>query len=289
MQPPRPGTLGGWTPDLDAPRVDPIRSVPQAPADTSSSAAVADPTPIPAPTALVSTISEPDREPRTRPAPAHETGLAAALQARLPGSIRDGRLDHSRPGVIALLVVALLAAALAGTILLRARPQPQPLAPPTVESPPLDEQAGAARQPPSQLVVDVAGKVTRPGLVALPSGARVADALQAAGGADRTADTSALNLARKLVDGEQLLVGIDPPPGAAPQSPPGTPGAGPLDLNAATVEQLDALPGVGPVLAQRIIDWRTEHGGFAAVDQLREVTGIGEARFADLQNVVAVP
>lgn len=138
------------------------------------------------------------------------------------------------------------------------------------------------------MVVAVAGLVVRPGLVRLPAGSRVADALAAVGGPAPGASTELLNLARKLVDGEQVLVGVDPPPGA-PAGPSTTAASGgPVDLNAASVSDLDALPGIGPVLAQRIVDWRTENDRFDSVEQLREVTGIGEAKFADLRSKVTV-
>ena len=106
------------------------------------------------------------------------------------------------------------------------------------------------------------------------------------------ADLGALNLARKLVDGEQVLVGVPQPVEAV--APPAPGGGGPsvdglpVDLNAATAAQLDTLPGIGPVLAQKIVDWRTEHGRFGSVDQLREVTGIGESKYAELQGRVRV-
>ncbi|GHD30552.1 hypothetical protein GCM10010335_20710 [Streptomyces galbus] len=155
------------------------------------------------------------------------------------------------------------------------------------------------------IVVDVSGKVRKPGIHRLPAGSRVADALRAAGGVRPGTDTDSLNRARFLVDGEQVAVGI---PGAAPGAPSGAgagaggvagsvagglggagagaaPGA-PISLSTATVEQLDTLPGVGPVLAQHIVDYRTRHGGFRSVDELREVNGIGERRFADLRNLV---
>jgi competence protein ComEA len=141
-------------------------------------------------------------------------------------------------------------------------------------------------------VVDVAGKVHHPGVVTLPAGARVIDAINAAGGVRSGAKTGTLNLARRVVDGEQILVGVATSPSAVvpPSDTPGSsaaPGA-PVDLNTATAAQLDQLPGVGPVLAQRIVDYRTQHSGFRSVDELRQVSGIGEAKFADIKNRVRV-
>ncbi|WP_031062298.1 ComEA family DNA-binding protein [Streptomyces ochraceiscleroticus] len=156
-----------------------------------------------------------------------------------------------------------------------------------------------------RIVVDVAGKVRRPGIHRLPPGARVADALRAAGGVLPGTNTRTLNRARLLADGEQVVVGA---PAAAPAASggaaaaaPGTTGSGgapggsaaaggapasPVSLNSATADQLDTLPGVGPVLAQHIIDFRTQHGGFTSVDQLQQVNGIGDRRFADLRPLV---
>ena len=150
----------------------------------------------------------------------------------------------------------------------------------------------------AEIVVDVSGKVREPGVHRLPAGSRVADALKAAGGVGPGTDTDALNRARFLVDGEQVVVGGPAPaPGvvggpvnggpAGPVGGGGPPGAAaPVSLNTATVDQLDTLPGVGPVLAQHILDYRTQHGGFRSVDELREVNGIGDRRFADLRNLV---
>ncbi|WP_078911536.1 ComEA family DNA-binding protein [Streptomyces sp. NRRL WC-3742] len=147
---------------------------------------------------------------------------------------------------------------------------------------------------PVALVVDVGGRVRTPGLHTLPGGSRVADALRAAGGALPEADTGNLNLARMLTDGEQILVG-EPGTGAAPAvgavsgaGPPGAaPGAAasrtPVSLNRATLEQLDALPGVGPTLAQRILAYRASHGSFRSLDQLRQVSGIGARTYAELR------
>ncbi|WP_373309180.1 MULTISPECIES: helix-hairpin-helix domain-containing protein [Streptomyces] len=164
-------------------------------------------------------------------------------------------------------------------------------APPGVSGVTTEPTAGAS----AEVVVDVSGKVRRPGVLTLPAGSRVADALRAAGGIRPGTDVTGLNRARVLMDGEQVVVGLPlstaPGPGA---SAGGGGGAGsvaggraaPLSLNAATVEQLDTLPGVGPVLAQHIVDHRTEHGGFRTVAELREVNGIGERRFADLAPLV---
>jgi competence protein ComEA len=148
------------------------------------------------------------------------------------------------------------------------------------------------------LVVSVAGRVARPGVVRLPDGARVADALAAAGGVRAGVDLSGLNLARRLVDGEQIAVGVPPAPDAAGQPPPGASGgsaagagggpAAKIDLNTASVAQLDGLPGVGPVTAQHIVEWRGRNGRFARVDQLREIDGIGERRFQQLRELVTV-
>jgi competence protein ComEA len=122
----------------------------------------------------------------------------------------------------------------------------------------------------------------------------VKDAVAAAGGAARGADLSTLNLARVVTDGEQVVVGdrsrspasgsTPPPPGLSGQPP----GSGRVNLNSATLAQLDGLPHIGPVLAQRILDFRTEHGRFTSVDELNEVSGIGEKTFADLQPLVTV-
>lgn len=159
--------------------------------------------------------------------------------------------------------------------------------------------AGAASATPGpEIVVDVSGKVREPGIHRLPAGSRVVDALRAAGGVRPGTDTDGLNRARFLVDGEQVVVGGPAAPAAGPagggtaaggMGAGGAVGAGPaapVSLNTATVEQLDTLPGVGPVLAQHIIDYRTQHGGFRSVDELREVNGIGDRRFADLRNLV---
>ncbi|WP_234434426.1 ComEA family DNA-binding protein [Streptomyces sp. NRRL F-5126] len=154
--------------------------------------------------------------------------------------------------------------------------------------------------PPARIVVDVAGEVRHPGVFRLPTGSRVEDALREAGGAKKGTDLTGINRARLLTDGEQVVVGG---PGGAPAvssggagagagggagggaAPPGA-STGPVSLNSATKDQLDTLPGVGPVLAQHILDYRAQNGGFRSVDELREVDGIGDKRFADLEPLV---
>ena len=140
---------------------------------------------------------------------------------------------------------------------------------------------------PSRLIVHVAGAVRRPGVYRLAAGSRVFDAVRRAGGARRRADLAALNLAAKLEDGRQVLV---PLRGAAPAAAGGTAAAPteaqPLDLNTASAEQLDQLDGIGPTLAQRILEYRTAHGGFRSVGELREVEGIGEKRFETLSEAL---
>jgi competence protein ComEA len=140
------------------------------------------------------------------------------------------------------------------------------------------------------VTVDVAGKVRRPGIAVLDSGSRVVDALKAAGGARSGVDLSGLNLARVLVDGEQILVGEPAPVGLAASAVPsaGAPGGPLVNLNTASQGELEALPEVGPVTAQAILAWRTEHGGFTSVDELLEVDGIGDATLGQLAPYVTV-
>jgi competence protein ComEA len=140
---------------------------------------------------------------------------------------------------------------------------------------------------PALLVVDVVGAVRRPGLYRLPQGSRIADAVARAGGGTRRADLALVNLAAPLADGVQIVVPVRvaaaPTPGAPEAA--GQP-SGPVHLNSATLEQLDALPGVGPVTAQKILDFRQQHGAFASVDELDAIPGIGPARLEQLRDVV---
>lgn len=158
----------------------------------------------------------------------------------------------------------------------------------TVErSPPAAGEIEAAA--PARLVVHVVGAVRRPGLYRLLHGARIADAVRRAGGATRRADLSLVNLAAQVSDGSQVVVprrvAVEGAPGGESegQALPG----GPVHLNTATTEQLDELPGVGPVTAQKIIDYREQHGAFSSVDDLDAIPGIGPARLEQLRELVA--
>jgi competence protein ComEA len=149
-------------------------------------------------------------------------------------------------------------------------------------------------EPTDEVTVHVAGAVAQPGVVTLPGGSRVTDAVAAAGGLLPDADPSRVNLARQLQDGEQLVIlraGEEPPPptpGDAAAASDGTASDGPVDLNTASVEQLQTLPGIGPALAQRIVRHRDEVGPFRAPGDLRDVSGIGEKRFQDLADLITV-
>jgi competence protein ComEA len=237
------------------------------------------------------------------------TRLARTAERWLPEGLRGARVDPGRRGAAALGGVVLLAALAVALMAWRARPQAEVVHPPpvlAVSSATSAGPAGSTRRTASaggpaaggaELVVAVTGKVRRPGVVTLPAGARVIDALRAAGGPLPGADLALLNLARKLGDGELVVVGIPGAVDAAAGSDGGSGGtgtgaagsaAGQVDLNTATLEQLDGLPGVGPVLAQRILDWRAQHGRFASIDQLQEVPGIGDAKFGQLRDKVRV-
>ncbi|WP_406395396.1 helix-hairpin-helix domain-containing protein [Streptomyces sp. NBC_00887] len=238
--------------------------------------------------------------------------VGPALRERLPLWVQL-RCGLEPKALAALAVVLAGAAALAATHFWSVRPQPvhapeqvkeaaaaHPVAPGS-----FDPQGGpglmpgsSAGPPPTaamggQIVVDVSGKVRRPGIQRLPAGSRVADALRAAGGVREGTDVTALNRARVLTDGEQVVVGVPAVQPAGGGSAGGGDGRGgqagpptPVSLTTATVEQLETLPGVGPVLAQHIVDYRTEHGGYRSVDELREVNGIGDRRFEDLRPLV---
>lgn len=230
--------------------------------------------------------------------------VATRLGRFVPGSWLTARVDPGRPGATALALVAAAAALVAAVGVWSDRPRAEPVdALPTVDVTAVTAAGpGAPAAAPGvpaagPLVVSVVGKVRTPGLVQVADGARVADVLAAAGGALPGVDVSALNLARRVADGEQVAVGVAAAPdagGSGPVAAPSTPGgaaagaAGPVDLNRATVAQLDALPGVGPVTAERILQWRTRNGRFSRIEQLREIEGIGERRFGQLRGLVTV-
>jgi competence protein ComEA len=179
----------------------------------------------------------------------------------------------------ALVAAAVLLAvlALAGRMLASAgAPSVQPVAPLVPEAAPATEQ----------LVVHVAGAVRRPGLYELKEGSRVSDAVARAGGATAKADTAAVNLAAPLADGIQVLI-PSRIAGAAGAGAGGAGGAAPrVSLSSATIADLDALPGIGPVTAQKIVDYRSQHGGFGSVDDLDAIPGIGPARIEQLRDLV---
>ena len=176
---------------------------------------------------------------------------------------------------LALLVVLLLA----GRHLTRAgAPSERPVA---AQVEPLSANSAP------KLVVHVVGAVRRPGLYRLPDRSRIADAVTRAGGPTRKADLSAVNLAAPVADGLQVVVPARAPPDKAGGAPPPSGPQGPVHLNTATLEDLDALPGVGPVTAQKILDYRQEHGAFASIDELDAIPGIGPARLEQLREVAA--
>ncbi|WP_433662942.1 ComEA family DNA-binding protein [Nocardia sp. CA-128927] len=246
----------------------------------------------------------------------------------VPERFRGIRLDPGRRGLCTLLAIGVVAMVVAAVVIFRERPVARPVPPlpavrttatpavarmssavppNTAASPgavPVPGEPGAA--PGTELVVSVVGLVHRTGLVRLPAGSRVADALAAAGGAQDGADLAGLNLAQRLADGDQVLVG---PPGPNPGPPQlgsatinagGRPSAAPsgsahpttpsgrVDLNTATESELEALPGIGPVMAKAIIAWRTAHGRFTDVTQLGQVDGIGPTRLSRLRELVKV-
>ena len=208
-----------------------------------------------------------------------EGGLVPAITQRIPW-LAAVEAPSSR-ALLWLLTICAGCLLVTGYTLLHHRGQSSYAAPAAVPA------SFAPLPSPSQpsIVVDVGGRVRRPGLVTLPLGSRVADALRAAGGALRQSDLVSLNLAAKVADGQLLLVGV---PGAPVPAGGGGSASGPVNLNSATADQLEALPGIGPVLAQHIVDWRTAHGSFRSVDQLKDVSGIGDSTFADLAPLVTV-
>jgi competence protein ComEA len=227
------------------------------------------------------------------------------------GWIAAIRADPGRAGVIGLAAVGVIAVLV--TVFTLVRDKPPAVA--SAKLPPVEMVSSASPTPgpappnaDGPVIVSVVGLVHKPGLVTLAPGARIADALTAAGGALDGADLIGLNMARRVTDGEQIIVGIVAAPGqpaamgssvsspaaaAAPTDAPSDSGkdsaaTGLVDLNTATVEELDALPGVGPVTAAAIVAWRDANGRFTSVDQLGDVDGIGPARLEKLRDRVRV-
>ncbi|QDP96117.1 ComEA family DNA-binding protein [Microlunatus elymi] len=239
------------------------------------------------------------------------------------------RWRFGRPQLLVIVAVVAVGVLLGGWAVLRARPiaiaSPPPStteaatpsapasAPASAHDPPVPSPtAAAAHSATPKIKIHVLGAVQHPGVVALAEGARVQDALRAAGGVKRSAELGDLNLAQRLTDGQQLFVSHDPDrtelrdpgvssgsggvtdssggdlAGESGASPAGSGGAK-INLNTATVTQLDQLPGIGPVTAQKIISWREQHQRFNSVQELQEVDGIGPKTFADLEPLVTAP
>lgn len=235
----------------------------------------------------------------------------------VPEPLRDSRIDPGRRGALILTVIAAVAALAAAIGVWRDRPEPRPITTAAMsraaDSPANSGTAGPtpaglvpklASLPSSpstastDIVVSVTGMVARPGLVRLKPGARVADAITAAGGTTSGADVTGMNLAAKLTDGQSVVVtpsGSDPSmssdgaaAGTAAGSTTTTGQTAPIDLNSADATALDALPGVGPVTAANIVGWRDKNGRFTSVEQLQEIPGIGPAKFAQIAPLVTI-
>jgi competence protein ComEA len=229
----------------------------------------------------------------TAPLEREEPGTGAVLPGgigrhRAPGP--ETRWDPGRYGARSLWLAGLLAALLLAGWTWLDRPRVEPVdGAPAVSSVPPTPPVGEVAETSATVVVSVVGQVTSPGLVTLPTGSRVADAIAAAGGLLPEADPASVNLAAVVADGEQLAVGL--PAAVVAGGQPGSAGSGGgglLDLNTAGVAELDALPGIGPVLAQRIVEYRSRQGPFRSVEELDDVPGIGPAIAAELADLVTV-
>ena len=239
----------------------------------------------------------------------------------VPEPLRDARVDPGRRGALILLMIAALAAVVTAVGVWRNQPEPVPVPmsasaatvvglsggvdpPPGISSAPghsaAEEPAASAVEtaPATEIVVSVTGLVRKAGLVTVPPGARVADAIAAAGGATADADLTGMNLAAKLVDGDSIVLSDSPSgssapgggaaPAAAGRESPDAPGSALVNLNTADEAALDSLPGVGPVMAQNILAWRDANGTFTSIEQLQEISGIGPSRYAQISPLVTV-
>ncbi len=242
----------------------------------------------PSPDALDRLTALLDPPPRVDPDAVLAGATAGGVNARAG---RPVVLDAAVLRIVAgLVVLAFAAAGVAGFLFFRGRPAPVPAGRPTLSVSGGPSASGSASASSGVVVVAVAGAVRRPGVVRLPAGSRVVDAIAAAGGAKPGTDLGTVNLAAKVTDGEQVLVGAAAvaAAGGAAGWAAGAAAGGVLNLNSATAGQLDALPGVGPVTAERIVAWRTTHGGFQRVEQLQDVPGIGPSKFAQLRDLVSL-
>jgi competence protein ComEA len=218
-----------------------------------------------------------------------------ASEADRPGAPDAAPVAWPMPGMWVRLVAILVGIVAVGGVafLVTSWPreqQPEQVAVPraTASGDPFADPFPAASPAPSPpVLVHVAGQVRKPGVVRLPAGSRVVDAVRAAGGLRRGGQLGGTNLARILTDGERIEVGGQEA-AAAVGGAGGAGGAGPVDLNTATAEQLDALPGIGPVTAAKILAWRSTHRRFSVVDELAEVPGIGPKTLEDLRPLVRV-
>jgi competence protein ComEA len=252
-------------------------------------------------------LDPPEPVPEEAPDVPRDAGLAVAADAAPHADAGPDPGPHPRVWLTLVGIVAVVVLLVGAAMLVRSWPSPEPIAAPARQNDaqtqattpaligPVDGFGAGTATPTvaASLVVHVVGEVRRPGVVVLPAGSRVADAVEAAGGLRRGAELGATNLARVLTDGERVEIGGDQVVGPASGLPGG---AGPVagmplglvDLNTATAEQLDSLPGIGPVTAAKILAWRAAHGRFSVVDELAEVPGIGPKTLAELRPHVRV-
>ncbi len=210
--------------------------------------------------------------------------LRLALAARLPGALAVRVEQMSNAAVMAVAAVVAGVVVLVGVKLHghHAQGYSSGYSAASYRDSPAASSTSDPAMDGSSIIVDVGGRVRRPGLVTLPLGARVADAIRAAGGPLRRRELARIDLAARVVDGQLLMVGV----ASAAAGAPGGGSSAPVSLSTASLDELETLPGVGPVTAQKIIDWRTAHGGFTSVSQLQQVSGIGPARYAQLSPLV---